>query len=39
VTEQVEEEANATAIVEILKAIGDHSQGLIMLDRQLAARG
>ncbi len=39
VTEQVEEEANATQIVELLKAIGDHPQGLIMLDRQLAARG
>jgi ferritin len=39
VTEQVEEEANATRIVELLKAIGDHPQGLIMLDRQLAARG
>ena len=39
VSEQVEEEANATQIVELLKAIGDHPQGLIMLDRQLAARG
>ena len=39
VSEQVEEEANATKIVELLKAIGDHPQGLIMLDRQLAARG
>lgn len=39
VSEQVEEEANATKIVELLNAIGGHSQGLIMLDRQLAARG
>lgn len=39
VSEQVEEEANATQIVELLKAIGDHPQGLIMLDRQLAGRG
>ena len=39
VSEQVEEEANATQIVELLKAIGDHAQGLIMLDRQLAGRG
>ena len=39
VTEQIEEEANATRIVELLKAIGGHPQGLIMLDRQLAARG
>ena len=39
ITEQVEEEANATQIVDLLNAIGDHPQGLIMLDRQLAARG
>jgi ferritin len=39
VSEQVEEEANATKIVDLLKAISGHSQGLIMLDRQLAARG
>ena len=39
VSEQVEEESNATQIVELLKAIGDYPQGLIMLDRQLAARG
>jgi ferritin len=39
VAEQVEEEANATEIVELLKTIGEHAQGLIMLDRQLASRG
>jgi ferritin len=39
VSEQVEEEASATQIVELLKAVGDHPQGLIMLDRQLAGRG
>lgn len=38
VSEQVEEEAHATEIVDLLKAIGGHPQGLIMLDRQLAAR-
>ena len=38
VTEQVEEEKNAGAIVEQLKMIGDNKMGLIMLDRQLGAR-
>jgi ferritin len=38
VTEQVEEEANALQIVEKLKMIKDHPQGLLMLDAQLAAR-
>ena len=38
VTEQVEEEKNAGAIVEQLKMIGDNKMGLIMLDQQLGAR-
>jgi len=39
VDEQVEEEKNASEILEVLKMIGDKGQGLIMLDRQLASRG
>ncbi len=38
VTEQVEEEATVTAIVEKLKLIGDAPHGLFMVDRELAAR-
>ena len=38
VSEQVEEEASALAIVEKLKMIGDRPQGLFMLDRELAQR-
>jgi ferritin len=38
VTEQVEEEANASEIVEKLKMVKEHAQGLLMLDAQLAAR-
>ncbi len=39
VDEQVEEEANASAIIEQLKMIGvDRGPGLLMLDRALAAR-
>ncbi len=38
VTEQVEEEANANEIVEKLKMLKDHPQGLLMLDAQLGAR-
>jgi ferritin len=38
VTEQVEEEANASQIVEKLKMVKDHPQGLLMLDAQLAGR-
>ena len=38
VTEQVEEEKNASEILAMLKMIGDKGQGLIMLDRQLASR-
>ncbi|NIR42402.1 MAG: ferritin [Gemmatimonadetes bacterium] len=39
VDEQVEEEATASAIVARLKLIGDNAPGLIMLDRELGARG
>ncbi len=39
VDEQVEEEANVDAVIQDLKRIGDASQGLFMLDRELAQRG
>lgn len=38
VNEQVEEEAHAQEIVAKLEMIGDHKQGLLMLDRELAQR-
>lgn len=38
VTEQVEEEANATDIVERLKLIGSAPGGLYMIDRELSSR-
>ncbi len=38
VDEQVEEEANDEEIIQKLKMIGDNPQGLLMLDRELAAR-
>jgi ferritin len=38
VTEQVEEEANSSEIVERLKRIKDSSNGLMMLDHALGAR-
>ncbi len=38
-TEQVEEEAASTAIVERLRMAGDSPSGLLMLDRQLGERG
>lgn len=38
INEQVEEEKNATAIVETLKSIGMQGPSLFMVDRQLAAR-
>jgi len=38
INEQVEEEKNASQIIEQLKMIGDHPAGLIMLDRHLASR-
>jgi ferritin len=39
VTEQVEEEASATQILETMKMIGDKSHALLMLDRELGGRG
>jgi ferritin len=38
VTEQVEEEANADAIVQKLKMLGDTGPGLFMIDQELATR-
>jgi ferritin len=38
ITEQVEEEGNAEQILVQLKMIGDNGYGLLMLDRELAAR-
>ena len=39
IDEQVEEEANASYILDTLKAIGEKGQALVMLDRELARRG
>jgi len=39
VTEQVEEEKNATQIVEQLKMVGDSKTSVMLLDRHLAKRG
>jgi ferritin len=39
VNEQVEEEKNATMIVETLKMVGVQGASLFMVDRQLGARG
>lgn len=39
VSEQVEEEANALANVEKLKLVGDATGPLLMVDRELGARG
>jgi len=38
VSEQVEEEANASELVGKLKLVGDRGDGLFMLDKELAAR-
>jgi ferritin len=38
VNEQVEEEKNASQILESLKMVGDKGSGLMMLDHQLASR-
>ena len=38
ISEQVEEEANASEILHQLKMVGDSKQGLLMLDRHLAQR-
>ena len=39
VTEQVEEEKNATQVVEQLKAVGESKMSLMLLDRHLGKRG
>jgi ferritin len=39
IDEQVEEESNATQILDTLEMIGDKGQALVMLDRELAKRG
>jgi ferritin len=39
VTEQVEEEKNAGDVVETLKMVGDGSEALFLLDRELGQRG
>lgn len=39
IDEQVEEEDNARTILEMFQKVGDHPNGLFMLDRQLGARG
>jgi len=38
VTEQVEEEANPTEIIQKLKFVGEDGRGLLMLNQELAAR-
>jgi len=38
VTEQVEEEASVTKVVDMLKLIGDSGHGLLMADRELGQR-
>ena len=38
VSEQVEEEATATNIVEKMKMVGDNKNGIFMLDRELGQR-
>ncbi len=39
VDEQVEEEANASELVEKLKLIGDNNSALFMVDKELSSRG
>jgi len=39
VNEQVEEEANASKIVERIDMVGDNKNGLILLDHELGSRG
>ena len=39
IDEQVEEESNASQILDTLKMIGDRGQALVMLDRSLGGRG
>jgi ferritin len=39
ISEQVEEEDNATQIIDTLKRVGEKGQALVMLDRELGRRG
>jgi ferritin len=39
ITEQIEEEKNAGDVVENLKMVGDKSEALLLLDRELGRRG
>jgi ferritin len=39
ITEQVEEESSTKSVVDLLERIGDSGHGLIMVDRELGARG
>ncbi len=39
ITEQVEEEANATEILDLLKKVGNEGRGLYLVDHQLGKRG
>jgi ferritin len=38
VNEQIEEEANVTKVIDLLKLVGDTGQGLLMADRELGTR-
>jgi ferritin len=38
VTEQVEEEANVSTVIDMLELIGDSGHGLLMADRELGTR-
>jgi ferritin len=38
VTEQIEEEANDNEVLSKLKLVGEEGNGLLMIDRELAAR-
>ncbi|MGA2625383.1 MAG: ferritin [Bacteroidota bacterium] len=38
ITEQVEEERNAAAIIEKLDVVGEHGPALLMLDREMGSR-
>jgi ferritin len=38
VNEQIEEEANVSKVIDLLKLVGDSGQGLLMADRELGAR-
>lgn len=38
ITEQVEEEAHAGHVVETLRMVGSHGNGIVMLDRELGRR-